>query len=85
MAIPIRTSVTCPVCGASERIVIADTSVGWQGRVSETPIYSLGHMAGWPQTRKRIGDEVRTWLACAACGTQEIASVEDLAREARGR
>ena len=84
MAIPIRATVTCPHCGASAEVIIADTSVGPKGRVSRTPIYSMLAHPDWPQTREAQGGATRVWLGCGACGADRIATVEEVAQGARG-
>lgn len=68
MAIPNRTTVTCPNCGTSEDVVIADTSEGPQGRVSETPVYVLLDSPLWSQT-DRDGE---THISCTTCGEPDF-------------
>ena len=76
MAIPIRTMITCPECGASQDVTVADTSVGPRGPVSDTPIYTLLRHKNWPQTRR----DGEAWISCAACGAAEFMTVRDLGR-----
>jgi len=78
MAIPHRTTILCPTCGASEDVTIGDTSIGPHGRVSETPIYVLFKSPLWTQT-KRDGE---TYLSCTTCGAAEFIT---LAKQARRR
>ena len=81
MAIPNRTTITCPACGASEAVIIADTSVGPAGRTSETPVYSLLKSPLWTQTR-RDGD---TYLTCTTCGAADFTTLAELAADAGPR
>jgi len=76
MAIPNRTTITCPNCGTSEDVIIGDSSIGPGGRVCDTPIYTLLTRPLWDQT-KRDGE---TWLSCTTCGTAEFIT---LAKQAR--
>lgn len=76
MAIPNRTTITCPACGASEAVIVADTSVGPQGRVSRTPVYCLRASALWTQT-DRDGE---TWLSCTTCGAADFTTLAKAAR-----
>ncbi len=76
MAIPIRTTIACPDCGTAEDVIIADTSVGPAGRVSDAPILSLAPRPLWSQTR-RDGD---TWLSCLTCGAAEFITLVAQAR-----
>ncbi|MDQ2094715.1 hypothetical protein [Rhodalgimonas zhirmunskyi] len=84
MAIPIRVTVTCPECGASEQVTIADSSIGPRGRVSATPIYAMPSRPAWPKSREEREGETITWLGCAACGAEKIMTVDELARGTRG-
>ncbi len=77
MAIPNRTSITCPACGAHEDVVIADTSVGPQGRTSDTSSYMMFNSPRWTQTR-RAGE---TYLSCVTCGQKDIATLTKLAEQ----
>ena len=80
MAIPIRTTITCPMCNTTEDVTFGDASVGPGGRISETPIYSMFKNELWPQT-KRDGE---TYLSCATCGAVEFATLAQLAKIGRG-
>ncbi len=75
MAIPNRTTITCPACGTAEDVVIADTSVGPQGRTSDTPVYSLLNRPLWTQTNR----DGETFLSCTTCGEQEFTTLKDRA------
>jgi len=76
MAIPNRTTITCPACGTSEDVTIADSSIGPGGRVSDTPIYSMFNGPLWTQTRR----EGATYLSCTTCGEADFIT---LAKQAR--
>lgn len=78
MAIPNRTTITCPACGTSENVIIVDCSVGPRGRVSQSPIYMLHTGPLWTQT-DRDGE---TYLSCTTCGEAEFIT---LAKQARIR
>ena len=78
MAIPNRTTITCPQCGMAEDVTIADSSIGPRGQISDTPIYSMLTRANWPQT-KRDG---QTYISCATCGASEFIT---LAKQAKKR
>ena len=83
MAIPNRTTIVCPVCGAHSDVTIGDSSIGPRGRVSDTPIYSLFSNPKWAQT-KRDGE---TYLSCVTCGEKEfitLAQQAKLPRAAKG-
>ena len=80
MAIPIRTTIACPACGLSEDVIIADTSVGPQGRTSDTPVYALLRNPLWDQTRR----DGETWLSCTTCGAAEFITLADQAGARRG-
>ncbi len=80
MAIPIRTTITCPACGTSEDITMGDTSIGPQGRVSDAPIYAFLRHALWP-TSHRDGEQ---WISCAICGEQDFITVAKQARIRQG-
>lgn len=78
MAIPIRRSLTCPSCGATEDVTIADTSVGpaqRHGTPRGAPSYSLLPLDNWPQTRR----DGEVWISCAACGGPAFITLRDLA------
>ena len=75
MAIPIRTTITCPACAASQSVTIGDSSVGPSGRISATPLYSLAPSPLWTQSR-RDGD---IYLSCATCGAKEFTTLAQLA------
>ena len=77
MAIPNRTTITCPACGASEDVTIGDSSIGPRGRVSDTPVYTLFTRPLWTQT-KRDGD---TFLSCTTCGEAEFTTLATLAQK----
>ncbi len=76
MAIPNRTTITCPKCGTSEKTIIADSSVGPGGRVSDTPIYSMFGGDLWEVTRV----EGEPYVSCKTCGETEFATLADLAK-----
>lgn len=76
MAIPNRTTITCPLCGMAEDVVIADSSVGPRGRVSDTPIYTMTLKALWSQTKR----EGQTYLTCASCGAAEFITLAEQAK-----
>lgn len=75
MAIPNRTTITCPNCGTSQDVIIGDSSVGPHGRVSDTPIYTLLGHDEWDQTR-RDGD---TYISCTNCGNSDFTTLAELA------
>jgi len=79
MAIPIRTTITCPECGMSEDVTIGDSSVGPGGRVSDTPIYGLLPRPLWGQTRR----DGETWLSCTSCGAAEFITLSGQAGKRR--
>ena len=75
MAIPIRTTITCPACGTSENVTFGDTSVGPAGRVSDAPIYVMLANPLWTQTDR----DGQTLLSCATCGKAEFATLAGIA------
>lgn len=79
MAIPNRTTIICPTCGASEDVTIGDSSVGPRGRISDTPIYSMFTTPLWTQT-KRDGE---TFLSCTTCGMAEFITLTQQATRLR--
>lgn len=79
MAIPNRTTITCPSCGLSEDVTIGDSSIGPGGRVSDTPIYSMFTNPLWSQTRR--GGE--TYLTCTTCGEGDFITLADQAKRKR--
>lgn len=81
MAIPNRTTITCPNCGTSEAKTIGDSSVGPRGRVSDTPIYSLFGGDLWEVTRD--GDEPR--VSCKTCGEANFATLTELVNAGKRR
>ena len=76
MAIPIRTTITCPACGTSEDVTMGDTSIGPAGRVSDSPIYVLFKSPLWTQTHR----EGQTFLSCTSCGEAEFATLAQIAK-----
>lgn len=76
MAIPNRTTITCPTCGMSEDVTIADTSVGPRGRISDRPIYSMFTKPLWIQTKR----EGETYISCATCGAAEFITLAQQAK-----
>ncbi|MDU8926146.1 hypothetical protein RXV86_01985 [Alisedimentitalea sp. MJ-SS2] len=79
MAIPVRATITCPNCGASEDVTFADTSVGPHGRTSKTPVYSMADTPRWPKTRRDEDGKSVTYLSCASCGEAEFTTLSQLA------
>lgn len=68
MAIPHRVTITCPSCGVSEALVIANTSVGPHVRVREQASFALLRNPLWCQTVR----DSETFLSCTTCGTAEF-------------
>ena len=75
MAIPIRTTITCPTCATSEDVTFGDVSIGPRGRTSEAPRYSMFTNPLWDQI-KRGGD---TYLTCTTCGEVEFTTLARIA------
>ena len=76
MAIPIRTTITCPACGTSENTTFGDSSIGPKGRVSDTPIYSLLPKENWSVS----GTGPEDTISCRCCGTRDFITLRDQAR-----
>lgn len=76
MAIPNRTTITCPTCGTSEDKTIADSSIGPRGRVSDTPIYSMFGGNLWDVTRR----DGTAHISCKTCGEEEFSTLAEQAK-----
>ena len=75
MAIPNRTTITCPTCAATEDVIVVDTSVGPGGRNSPTPVYSMAKRPLWTVTRH----DGNTYVSCTSCGEAEFTTLAKLA------
>lgn len=79
MAIPIRTTITCPACGASEPATFGDISIGPHGRTSDAPIYSGLPTDKWSYSGTGPDDTI----TCKSCGNADFITLLDQARRRR--
>lgn len=78
MAIPHRTTITCPACGASGATTIADTSIGPRSneRPRTGPRYSMFGGDLWEVSR--TGAEPA--ISCLSCGERDFITLAQQVR-----